>query len=332
MKQLATYLLCLLPVLASGQFAPPAGEPGTTAIHKDSSIFIGWAAGCTISAGLRDIAQPDSGYADAGDSSLALGAPDGATVSLGDHGVATLTFTSPIKNETGWDFAVFENGFNNTFLELAFVEVSSDGNYFVRFPATSLTQDTIPVGSFGSVDATKINNLAGKYRATFGTPFDLGILPSDSLLDINRITHLKIIDVVGSLDPAHATYDQHGNKLNDPYPTLFPSSGFDLDAVGVIHQIPTGIDFVDKDSLVLRVYPNPVHNVAMIEVTILFPGVYEMMITDMTGRNMAKESMELISSGPYLIPVDIGHLGSNVYALTVASETGQIVHQLVVKQ
>jgi hypothetical protein len=49
---------------------------------------------------------------------------------------------------------------------------------------------------------------------------------------------VRIIDVVGSIDPAFGTRDSLGNLINEPFPTPFSSSGFDLDAVGVIHAIP----------------------------------------------------------------------------------------------
>ena len=83
-----------------------------------------------------------------------------------------MQFSTPIFDGANWDFAVFENGFSDTFLELAYVEVSSDGINYFQFPCTSYTQDTLQIGGFGSVDATKIDNLAGKYRAHYGTPFD----------------------------------------------------------------------------------------------------------------------------------------------------------------
>ena len=46
-------------------------------------------------------------------------------------------------NGNSWDFCVFENAFNDSFLELGFVEVSSNGNDFYRFPSTSFTQDSL---------------------------------------------------------------------------------------------------------------------------------------------------------------------------------------------
>jgi hypothetical protein len=47
---------------------------------------------------------------------------------------------------------------------------------------------------------------------------------------------VRIRDVVGSIKPEYATLDSKGNPINDPWPTTFPTGGFDLDAVGVIHE------------------------------------------------------------------------------------------------
>lgn len=221
-----------------GQFAPAAGEVGSTAIHKDSSILVAWATQCVAALGPMDVSQPSLGLVSAGSLLHATGsAGDGFTLSLGDGGTATLTFAHPITNGAGADFAVFENAFNNTFLELAFVEVSSDGQHFVRFPAISNTDTINQVGSFGAVNPRKLYNLAGKYKANYGTPFDLEELRGDSVvLNINAITHVRLVDVVGSLQEAYASRDSRGHKINDPWNTPFASSGFDLDAVGVIHQ------------------------------------------------------------------------------------------------
>ena len=156
---------------------------------------------------------------------------------MGDGGVAVLTFASPIANGPGWDFAVFENSFDGRFLELAFVEVSSDGIHYQRFPSVSLTQTNTQVGSWGLLDPTYIYNLAGKYAAGYGTPFDLEeIKDINPLVDVTRITHVRIIDVVGCLNDAYCSYDSQGNKINDPWPTPFGTGGFDLDAVGVRHK------------------------------------------------------------------------------------------------
>lgn len=232
-----------MPLIGKAQFHPAAGVAGTSAIKKDSSIIVNWAVSCKVIRGLQDISNPGAGYASVGDSSNATGAADvSSIVSLGDAGSATLTFQSPVKNLAGPDFCVFENSFDSGFLELAFVEVSSDGINFTRFPATSNQQSTVQIGPFDtSGDPTKLNNLAGKYIGGYGVPFDLQELSGVTGLNINAVTHIKIIDVVGSIQNQYATFDKNNNKINDPWATPFASSGFDLDAVGVINQVPVSV-------------------------------------------------------------------------------------------
>ncbi|MEL7119147.1 MAG: T9SS type A sorting domain-containing protein [Bacteroidota bacterium] len=241
-----------------GQFSPPAEQIGSTAIKSDSNIIQGWAIDATIQRGWRDIAQPDSGLVNFGQIEDALGpAGDGRVISLGDNGAITLVFERPIMNNEGWDFVIFENGFSDTFLELAFVEVSTNGIQFVRFPASSLSDTSQQIGPFGAVDATKLNNLAGKYRANFGTPFDLEELIGQDSIDLNNINYVRIVDAIGTIDPGFAQRDAQNNIINDPYPTPFESGGFDLDAVGVINfsTISSANTFLEKD---LLYYPNPV--------------------------------------------------------------------------
>jgi hypothetical protein len=98
------------------QFAPPVDQAGTTAIYKDSSAFVGWATSCKVIRGPQDISTPGTGYANVGDSASAFGiAGTTGIVSLGDGGQAILQFASPIIDLPGFDLAVFENGFDNTF-------------------------------------------------------------------------------------------------------------------------------------------------------------------------------------------------------------------------
>lgn len=249
--------------LIYGQFSPAAGQQGSTAIHKDSSIIVAWATGIEVTRGLINISNPEqshegSNFASFGVPENALGPASGTSedvVSLGDGGIATLSFELPIINGEGFDFCVFENAFTDHFLELAHVEVSSDGVHFVRFPSVSLTQTATQIGPFGSLDPTKIHNLAGKYRQGFGTPFDLDDLIDSSGIDLNNITHVRLIDVVGSIDPQFGTTDSEGNIINDLFPTPFYSSGFDLDAVGVIHE--GTLSTIQSESMNVFIYPNP---------------------------------------------------------------------------
>ncbi len=246
----------------SQSFAPQVGLKGSTAIYKDSSVFIDWAVSCQIHRGYIDISNStETDTVSFGIAKNALGAPGGTmdVVSLGDGGYAILSFHYPIVDGPGPDFAVFENGFlknnnpYNAFVELAFVEVSEDGENYYRFPAISELPTDKQIGTFDGIDARYIHNLAGKYIANYGTPFDLTelkkIYPN---LNINNINYVKIVDVIGAINSPFTTYDYYGNPINDPYPTPFASGGFDLDAVGVIHNSLT----TQKNNFVI--FPNPV--------------------------------------------------------------------------
>lgn len=225
----------------TGPFSGPPGTPGSTAVSLDDSRIVGWATGVAeLVRGPINKSDPLSPLASFGSSGNALGPAQGdsfGVVSLGDGGWITLTFDRPIADGAGFDFAVFENGFADNFLELAFVEVSSNGVDFFRFASTSLTDPATQIGSFSPIDTTQIDNLAGKYRQGFGTPFDLAELAGVSaLLEIQRVTHVRVRDVVGSIDPLLGTRDALGNLINEPFPTAFASGGFDLDAVAVLNQ------------------------------------------------------------------------------------------------
>jgi hypothetical protein len=226
----------------AGPYAPPAGQPGSEAIPANSPLFQAWAASVeSLVRGPQDAGNATSPLASVGSGAAALGVPDGGIVSLGDGGSITLRFAQPIIDGPGFDLAVFENSFSDTFLELAFVEVSSNGTDFFRFPADYAPASAPPsqIGGFGSVDTTEYDNLAGKYRANFGTPFDLSELSVVSAsLDVNNVTFVRIVDVVGSLNPAIGSLDAGGDLINDPYPTPFGSGGFDLESVGALNVIP----------------------------------------------------------------------------------------------
>jgi len=264
---ISSVALLLISVFAHAQYPPAAGEPGSTAIHADSSCFVSWGVNCIVERGYVNLADTTvqaggSNRASYGQAADACGQPSNLVVSLGDKGVAVLTFDFPIVNGPAWDFAVFENSLNNTFLELAFVEVSSNGTDFFRFPAVSLTQTDVQTSSFGETDPTQIHNLAGKYISMYGTPFNIDDLVDDPLLDKNNITHVKIIDVGGSVNPLYASYDHSGNIINDPFPTPFESCGFDLDAVGVIHNTQTAVAEHNVHDVLL--FPNPANDMIVI--------------------------------------------------------------------
>jgi hypothetical protein len=303
-------------------YPPIVGQPGSTAIYKDSSAFVNWVTSCNVVRGLQDVSTPTLGLANGGDSSMVIGiAGTNGVVSLGDGGSAICTFQYPIKNGIGNDFAVFENSFDDTFLELAFVEVSSDGINFVRFPSHSLTDTTLQTNTFGTTDATKINNLAGKYRSSYGTPFDLQELSSNPILNINYITHVKIIDVVGSVNKQYAKRDSYNNMINDPWPTPFPNGGFDLDAIGVIHQnTSVGLKENNLDDN-LYLYPNPINKGEKLLLStskdILFVSVY-----NFSGQKILSTKENFISTS---------ELTEGIYFIEVNSVNNSITKKLLIK-
>lgn len=327
MRRFVTIFLCLsLSVSAKAQFPPAAGQPGSTAIHADSSCFTEWAVSCLIERGYLNMTDTvleinGSHFASYGTESDAVGKADNTVVSLGDKGNAVLTFEFPVVNGPGWDFAVFENALTDTFLELAFVEVSSDGAHYFRFPAVSLTSTDMQTGSFGETDPTKIHNLAGKYRTMYGTPFDLDEIPDDPALDKNHITHIRIVDVGGSVNPLYASYDHSGAIINDPFPTPFESCGFDLDAVGVIHNTQTGVPKFNGNTL--RIFPNPVEERLCIFQMYDLPG--EISIFSVDGRKFEG----IITDGNC---ADVSFLSPGLYLIRITGTSGDVSTAQFVKQ
>jgi hypothetical protein len=212
-------------------YPPATGIEGSTAVHMHDPSIRAWATGWQEPVHYGEDVdhiwrQPDK----------SLGLAEGTStdaVSLGRGGQVTLRFDSGIRNGEGYDFVVFENAFSDTYLELGFVEVSTDGVHFLRFDHAYLGNK--PVGSFGSVDTTRVGGLAGKYRQSYGTPFDLQTLSCRNevrtgLVDLDDIRMVRILDVVGD----GSVRDSFQHVIYDPYPGT-KSAGFDLDAVGVIH-------------------------------------------------------------------------------------------------
>ncbi len=242
--------LALARAAAAGPYAD-----ATHGINYNDPRFVGWATGCTVT-------WP-SGFTPAyNDPTKALGpapASSNDVVTLGDCGTAVLTFSVVIHNTPGPDLAVFENGFapsydpTTLFAELAYVEVSTDGVTYVRFPSVSL--DPNP-GEYGAMDPTNIYNLAGKNinnngQAWQGTPFDLDDLKglaavTSGLVDLNHINYVRIVDIDGDssssswdnatslIDPTTGTHYTTNHLIYDGGNHGGNITGFDLDAVGVL--------------------------------------------------------------------------------------------------
>lgn len=300
MNRFSIFVLLILTAFAplcNGQYAPQAPLSGHQGIPANSTLFKDWASGCTLYRGWQDIADKDLGHTTLGTESEVYGVPGSGILSLGDSGVAVVTFNYSIMNGEGADFAVFENAFANpqndtmAYLELAFVEVSSDGVNFFRFPASSTQQYAQQIDNFTYIDARKYNNLAGKYIAGYGTPFDLEELKNTPGLDVNHVTHIRIVDVVGSVDPLYASLDAEGNIINDPYPSPYPSGGFDLNGIGVIHSNKPATSVHEwVNALNVKVFPNPSSG----NVTVLRSASMQLSfsLTDISGRETMNGSLD----------------------------------------
>lgn len=247
--------------------------------HATGACFRGWVSGCV------EFSRPDTnsgGYSrnDAGQvcsiSNAVLGCPSAFdtgsaalhVLSLGNGGSIILKFDSAIEDGSGFDFAVFENGFTDytdvtgssrdgltnsfCFAELAFVEVATCTSAWARFPTVCVNSsilynlNNVEEERFASQDVTLLDGLAGKHRIEYGTPFDLAALTNDpavlsGAVDLRYIRYIRLTDVIGD----GSTTDSLGRAIYDPYYNFslgYPNpastastDGFDLRAVGVIH-------------------------------------------------------------------------------------------------
>ena len=305
-----------------GPFCGAVGTEGCNAIAADSSAIVAWATGVELTRGPQNIANPDGDLASFGTETNAVGMATMSNtmdaVSLGDGGSALVTFATPIRNGEGPDFAVFENGFGDNSLELAFVEVSSDGERFVRFPATCLTQTETQLGNAGATDPTNINNLAGKFKIGYGTPFDLDELRDSTGINIDSIVYVRIVDVVGSIDSQYASYDAYGHIVNDPWPTPFASSGFDLTGVAVLNEYvaPQPIGIEDADFAVESVWPNPTTD----RVSVTASRHASAVLYDQAGRRLMTLTLQQGRN-----TIDLSSCAAGVYMLRAEGSVTKIV-------
>lgn len=325
MKNKILVLSILICKFAFAQFDPQVGFGSKFAISKDSSIIKGWATSCKVTRGWQNYLDTTLGKATVGSEFYGTLAADGQVISLGDSGIAVLQFDNPISDKPGPDFCVFENGFivNNTkgesHTELAFVEVSSDGINYVRFPSQCLLDSTVQKGNFEGSDVSLIDGLAGKYIMGYGTPFDLNVFANLSSVNIGKITHVRLIDVVGNKDAAYPARDKNGRKIIDPWPTPFAASGFDLDAVGVINQLYNTHIFQAKD-FPFTLFPNPVNNGENLIIDNLNNAVVN--ITNLQGETM------FVGSENQQISINVSTLKSGIYILTIAQQN-KVYHQKI---
>jgi len=232
----ALVILAATPVLA--QFND-SGQVNNE-YQRTEGLLMNWADDVVdYTRGFQDYAQPELGYVSNGEPTDILGST-GTPFSLGDGGSITVTFPTTIVNNQGDDFVVFENGFvwQGVFMELGFVEVSSDGIIFSRFP--SLCRRETQPGAWDTSDPALFYNLAGNFEG--GTGFDLDdlMLSGDAnvlsgSVQLNAITHVRVVDVVGDISGSGATFDFLGRAVADPYPTASTSSGMDITGIAVLN-------------------------------------------------------------------------------------------------
>ncbi|MCB9832938.1 MAG: hypothetical protein H6807_10710 [Planctomycetes bacterium] len=175
-------------------------------------------------------------------------------LTLGEGGSVTLGFGSPIRDGQGVDFTVFENGFEYpsqwVFSEVAYVEVSTNGLDFVRFPsrylgpATSLPAfGTLPMGSYAGlagslpVLANVVTGIGLPLNPVFsgGDAFDLEDLAFEPLVlsgqvDLQNVNFVRLVDVVAGLDQ-----DSGGTVIEDSH-NGSGADGADFDAVAVLNS------------------------------------------------------------------------------------------------
>ena len=248
---LAAGLMATTSTLA-GPYSGPTdtSNPIDPAIPSSSPLFAEW-ADTILPLGAGTYFAPRGATSISATGFNPLGDLNATEIANGDPvGYLTVSFPNGVANRAGADFAVFENGFNygspnGLFMELAYVEVSTNGTDFARFPSISL--NTGPVtggGAFAGYDTSNVHNLAGKHANGFGTPFDLNDLIAEPLVisgdvDLTNIQYVRLVDIPGS----GAFKDSQGNPILDNWLTV-GTGGFDFrlpagQGVGVIHAIPT---------------------------------------------------------------------------------------------
>lgn len=181
----------------------------------------------------------------------AAGSPH--VLTLGAGGSVTLGFGVTIADGPGIDLVVAENPFfyplgsASTFAEVAYVEVSTNGADFVRFPS-HYAGPMVPLAPFGSAPLGTYRGLAGttpvfaNVVTGIGDPFDpttgggdafdLGELASEAavqngLVDLTAIHFVRIVDVRAGIDA-----DSSGQFIFDNG----GGGSADIDAVTVVHD------------------------------------------------------------------------------------------------
>jgi hypothetical protein len=220
-----------LPLTAQSRFATTVVNfspgPNANPSFSDPTLFLGGPQGGGFSNGSLDI------------------------VSLGIGGSLTVGFDVTIVDGPGADLTVSENSFvfsGGVFAEVTFVEVSTDGVQFARFPTRYAGPQgplpafgTSPMGTFGGLcgGLPGLANITTNTVDPFdpvesgGESFDLADLANDPLVtggqvNLNAIHFVRVVDVE---EGAHM--DSFGNLIWDHGG---PTSSADVDAVTVLNH------------------------------------------------------------------------------------------------
>ena len=167
--------------------------------------------------------------------------------SLGTGGWLTAAFDVVLADGPGADLIVGENPFyfgalGETFAEVMFVEVSSNGVDFARVPNAYYGPPTSP-GAFGSISVGAYEGLVGMSPVNLGATdpldvvdaggdaIDLADLRGDPLVtsgrvDLGAITQVRLVDVRDGIDQ-----DSAGATIYDP-----GGGSADLDALTALHH------------------------------------------------------------------------------------------------
>jgi hypothetical protein len=227
----------------------------------------------------------------------ALGRADGSVHSLGRGGSLTLGFDVRITDGPGADLIVSENPFRSlgapweTFAEVCFVEVSSDGRNFARIPSR-YTGPQVDPGPFAFLNAGFYGGLAGGAAVELAAPdprdlveaggdaFDLADLIGDplvqaGLVDLAAIAEVRLVDAV---------------------------SGVDLDSAGVVIRDTGGGGSADIDGVtVLQHQGNQAPRGPRVELTIPADGDFALTISDPDGI----ADLDVASLGVALFGVEV---------------------------
>ncbi|MGA0867582.1 MAG: hypothetical protein ACO3UM_01490 [Planctomycetota bacterium] len=225
--------------------------------------LIGWACAAALAAAVmgasplraqvgfadRVVASDTMGQAGGGifAPANALGRPDGRVHTLGIGGFLTLGFDVPIVDGPGADLVVVENAFRSfaapwmTFAEVCFVEVSTDGMHFARFPA-QYTGPQVDPGAFAFVHTGDYAGLGGVAAADVaaepanlasfgGDGFDLADLIAHpevvaGRVDLQDVREVRLVDVRTGVDA-----DAAGRPIRDA-----GAGAADVDGVVALHR------------------------------------------------------------------------------------------------